>query len=63
MNKVGQITTIIKDHVERLSISKDQCLFYAPDVLLISQSFPGIHWNISLSNSSSSMVLGREDVA
>jgi len=63
MNKVGQITTIIKDHVERLSISEDQCLFYAPDILLVSQSFPGVYWNTSLGNSSGSMVLGREDVA
>jgi len=63
MNKVGQITAIIKDHVERLSTRKDQRLFNAPDVLLVSQPLPGVHWNTSLGNSSSSMVLGREDVA
>ena len=63
MNKVGQITTIIKDQVERLPIREDQCLFNAPHILLISQSFPGVHWNTSLGNSSGSMILGRENVA
>ena len=63
MNKVGEVATIIKDHVEGLSIGEDKCLLNAPDVLLIGFSLPGIHRDTCLSDGCSSMVLGREDVA
>lgn len=63
MNKVSQVTPIIEDQVEGLSIREDQGLIYTPNVLLVSLSLPGVHWNTGLGNSSSSVVLGREDVA
>ena len=62
MNKVGEVTTIIKDHVQWLSIREDKGLLNTPDILLISLSLPGIHWNTCLSDSCCSMVLGGEDI-
>merc|ERR1719511_603519 len=63
MNKVGQITTIIKDHIQWLAIRENKGLLNAPQVLLISLPFPGIDRNSGFGNSGSSMILGRENIA
>ena len=63
MDMVGEVATIIKDHVEGLSIGEHECLVNAPDVLLIGFSLPGIHRHTCLSDGCSSMVLRGEDVA
>lgn len=39
---VGEVTTIIEDHVQG-SLSEVNGLLNAPDVLLLSLSLPGIH--------------------
>jgi len=57
MHKIGEITTIIQDHVERLAIGEDDSLLDTPNILFISLTLPGVHWNTTGSNSSSSMVL------
>ena len=57
MHKVGQITAIIQDHVERLAIGEDDSLFDTPDILFVSLTLPGIDWDTAGSNGSSSMVL------
>ena len=62
MYKVGEVTTIIKDQVKRLSIREHQRLLYAPDVLLISFSLPRINRYSCLRNGCSSMVLGGENI-
>ena len=57
MDKVGQITTIVQDHVQRLAIGEDNSLLDTPDIFFISLALPGIDWDTTCSNSSSSMVL------
>ena len=63
MNKACEVTTIIKNHVKRLSIPEHQSLLYTPDILFISFSFPCVNRYASLGYGSSSMVLSGEDVA
>ena len=57
MHKVGEITTVIQDHVKRLAIWEDDGLFNTPDIFIISLSLPGIDWDTKGSNGCSSMVL------
>ena len=45
VNEVGEVATIIQDHVEWLSIGEVDGLLYAPDVFLVCLSLPGIHWH------------------
>lgn len=64
VNKGGQVTTIVQDHVGALAAGEGgELLLKAPDVLLISLTLPGIDGNAGLGNGSGSVVLGREDVA
>merc|ERR1719430_1421228 len=63
MHKVGEITTIVEDHVQGLAIGKNKGLLDTPDIFFISLALPGIDWDTTSSNSSSSMVLSGEDVA
>ena len=60
MNEVGEIATIVKDHVQGLAIGEDEGLFNAPDVLLISLSLPGIDGHTHCGNGSGGVVLGGE---
>lgn len=46
MDKVGEITAIIQNHVER-PILEVQSLLNAPQVLLICFTLPGIHWRMN----------------
>ena len=57
MHKVGKITTIVQDHVQGLAIGKDNGLLDTPNIFVISLALPGIDWDTTSSNSSSSMVL------
>lgn len=43
VHKVGQISSIIQDHVEGLTLLEVDGLLDAPHVLLISLAFPSIH--------------------
>jgi len=63
VNNVGKITTIVKDHVEGLTVREEQGLLNAPDEFLISLTLPGVDRDTSGSNGSSSVILGRENVA
>lgn len=62
VNQVGEVTTIIEDHVQG-SISEVDGLLNAPDVLLLSLSLPGIDGDTSGSNGGSGLVLSGENVA
>ena len=42
VDKVGEVTTIVEDHVQGLAIGEDEGLLNAPDVLLIGLSLPGV---------------------
>ena len=57
MNKICQITTIIKNHVQWLAIFEDQSLLNAPNIFFIRFSFPSIDRYPSGSNCCSSKVL------
>ena len=57
MDKVGEITAIIQDHVQRLAVGEDDCLLDTPHILFIGLTLPGVDWDTTGSNSSSSMVL------
>ena len=38
---VGEVTAVVKDHVEGLAIGEEDGLLNAPDVLLVGLSLPG----------------------
>jgi hypothetical protein len=63
VDNVGKITTIIKNHVEGLSIREEQSLLDTPDEFLISLTLPGVDRDTSGSDGSSGVILGGEDVA
>ena len=62
VDNVGQITTIIKNHVQGLTIREVEGLFNTPDEFFISFTLPGIDWDTSGSNGSSGVVLGGETI-
>merc|ERR1719312_2223175 len=41
VDEVGEVTSVIEDHVEGLAVREDDSLLDAPDVLLISLTLPG----------------------
>merc|ERR1711944_68608 len=63
VNKGGQVTTIIKDHVKGLTIGEIDGLFYTPDIFFIGFTLPGIDWHSTCGHSSGSMILCGKDVA
>jgi hypothetical protein len=64
VNQVGQITSIVEDHVEGLSIGESaESLLDTPVVLLLGLSLPSKDGDTGGSDGSGSVVLGGEDVA
>lgn len=63
VDQVGEVTSVVEDHVEWLSILENNGLLNAPLVLLVGLSLPGVDWDSGSSNSGSGVVLGGEDVA
>ncbi len=45
MHQIGQVSTVVQDHVERLTVLEVDGLLYAPHILFIGLSLPGIHYN------------------
>ena len=62
MDHVGQVATIIKDHVQRLAVGEDDGLLDAPIELFFGHAFPSINGNASGSDRSSSWIMCRENV-
>ena len=63
VNHRSEITTVVEDHVERLSVGEgSQSLLNAPGVLFLGLALPGKDGDTSRGDGSGSMVLGREDV-
>merc|ERR1711883_44203 len=60
MNQLCKIPTIIKDHVQGLSIWEVDGLLDAPEIFFVSFSFPSEDGNSPGSHSSSSMVICRQ---
>eukprot|EP00128_Syssomonas_multiformis_P016851 Colp12_sorted_trinity150504_noHs@2414 len=63
VDDVGEVTTVVKDHVEGLAIGEEDGLLNAPVVLLIGLTLPGIDRDASGGNGGGSVILGGEDVA
>jgi hypothetical protein len=63
VDQVGQISSIVEDHVEGLSIGESaEGLLDTPVVLLLGLSLPGKDGNTGGSDSGSGVILGGEDV-
>ena len=63
MYKVGEVTSIIKNHVERFTIWPKYGPIDTPDIFLICLPLPGIHSHAGFSNGRCSVILCGEDVA
>ena len=63
VDEVGQVASVVEDHVELLSVGPDEGLVNAPEVLLLGLTLPGIDGNTRGSDSGGSWVLSGEDVA
>lgn len=64
VNKVGQVTTIIKDEVELLAVLEStELLLQAPVVLVLGLTLPGKDGDTSCGNGCGGVVLSRKDVA
>jgi hypothetical protein len=63
VNEVGEVTTVVKDHVERLAVREHDRLLDAPLVLLLGLSLPGVDGDAGGGHRGGGLVLGREDVA
>ena len=63
VDEVSQVTTIVENQVEWLSIRKSsKSLLNAPEILLLGLAFPCVNRNTSGRDGSSGMVLGGKDV-
>lgn len=64
VDEAGQVTTVVEDEVELLTILEGlELLLQAPVVLLLSLTLPGEDRDTGSGNGSRSVVLGGEDVA
>ena len=60
MNEVGEVTTIVEDQVEGLTVGEEDGLLDAPDVLLVRLPLPGVHRHTAGSNGGRCVVLRRK---
>ena len=58
MDEVGEVTSVVEDHVQGLAVGEDEGLLDAPDVLLVGLALPGVDWDTNSSDGCGSMVLG-----
>ncbi|GMT30686.1 hypothetical protein PFISCL1PPCAC_21983, partial [Pristionchus fissidentatus] len=63
VDEVGEVSSVIEDHVEGLSVGPDDGLVDAPLVLLLGLSLPGVDRDAGSSDGGGGVVLGGEDVA
>ena len=63
VDEVGEVTSIIEDHVEGLAVREDDGLFDTPHILLVSLTLPSVDGDTAGGDSSSCVILGGEDVA
>lgn len=62
VDDVGEVTTVVEDHVEGLTVGELEGLLNAPDELLIGLTLPGVHGHTGGGNGSSGVVLGGEAI-
>merc|ERR1719500_1280867 len=63
MDKVGEISSVVEDHVQWLAIGEDEGLLDAPDVLLVGLPLPGVDGHTDSGDGGGGVILGGEDVA
>jgi hypothetical protein len=64
VDKVGKVTSVVEDHVERLALGEGgKGLLNAPKVLLLGLALPGVDGDTGSGNGGGGLVLGGEDVA
>ena len=61
MDEVGEIASIVQDHVQGLAIGEDEGLLDAPHVLLVRLTLPRVDWHTHCSNGCSGVVLCGRD--
>jgi hypothetical protein len=57
VDKVGEVTPVIEDEVERLTVREVDGLLDTPDILLVRLPLPGVHRHASRSNSGGRVIL------
>lgn len=62
VHQIGQISAIIEDHVERLTVFEVDGLFNAPHVFLIGFSLPGVHCIQNKHNSHFSFIINQRQI-
>ena len=60
VDEVGEVTSVVKDHVQGLAIGEDEGLLDAPHVFLVRLSLPGVDWHTDSGNGSGGVVLSGE---
>ena len=60
MNEVGEVTTIVENQVEGLTVGEEDGLLDAPDVLLVCLPLPGVHRHTAGSNGGRCVVLRKK---
>ena len=63
VNEIGQVTAIVEDHVEWLTVGEEDGLLNAPDVLLVGLALPRVNGDAGLGDGRGGVVLRGEDVA
>ena len=58
MDEVGEISSVVKDHVQGFAVGEDEGLLDAPDVLLVGLALPGVDWDTDSSDGCGGVVLG-----
>ena len=57
VDQVGEVTSVIEDHVEGLAVREEDGLLETPHVLLVSLPLPGIDWDSTGGHGSCSVIL------
>jgi len=63
VDEVGQVTSIVKDHVQGFAIGEVYSLLDTPDVFFVSLSLPCVDWDTAGGHGGGSVVLSGENVA
>lgn len=63
VDEIGQVASVVEDHVEGLAVSEHEGLLDAPEILLLGLTLPGVDWDACLGDGSSGCVLSGENVA
>ena len=61
MDKVGEISSVVKDHVQGLAVGEDEGLLDAPDVLLVGLPLPGVDGHTDSGDGGGGVILMEDD--